>query len=569
MNPRFEEAFANLFVSYREKVELRLGKERAEKYRSLEPFLQLAEYRLESEKDDVEQGLIRLFDFDTLHGKKPATQKVIRTLAPVLWAAMRIKYAFRKKADPRPVFSSSFTRSPRYARIREPIEQDVGCTQLVTFLDAVRIDKLDKKEMLRETFRLDAGHMKPVFLPGTSMAGRRLEKAAVEYYRRIRNMTFGTEEQYAQEIPDELLDRLQKAYLTRVKWLKKYLAYKGSGNAEANPTRKTPGNTEVNSTRRDSNNPEINSGWKDMGNTEIDPDRKDTGNTEVNPTRRGSGSKAPTLYLTVNQYNLRDLLVIAACRDLGIPTIQQEHHALEFLQFQFYEDRPKYRFSLAGSYGYWSPTERLFHQKVFRYDNPLYPAEDIRFLVTGDTEITYDQALGYLKQYPQQRKLTFVTPGVDLETFRTQEQFDTYAAWRWKVFEGLREFSRKQNIKVCVRYRPGKEQVFREKEIPTLKEWGFEISRSVPENLMEDLCTSMAVMSSATSAMATARLLGKPIYRVEDWEVTWIHVDDTVREVKLADLPNLTLPDAPPKPLNPDCFFDINRLIRITGTRSD
>lgn len=527
MNPRFEEAFANLFVSYREKVELRLGKERAEKYRSLEPFLQLAEYRLESEKDDVEQGLIRLFDFDTLHGKKPATQKIIRTLAPVLWAAMRIKYAFRKKADPRPVFSSSFTRSPRYARIREPIEQDVGCTQLVTFLDAVRIDKLDKKEMLRETFRLDAGHMKPVFLPGTSMAGRRLEKAAVEYYRRIRNMTFGTEEQYAQEIPDELLDRLQKAYLTRVKWLKKYL-----GQADQNPA------------------------------------LRDSGNTETNPNRKAPGSKAPTLYLTVNQYNLRDLLVIAACRDLGIPTIQQEHHALEFLQFQFYEDRPKYRFSLAGSYGYWSPTERLFHQKVFRYDNPLYPTEDIRFLVTGDTEITYDQALGYLKQYPQQRKLTFVTPGVDLETFRTQEQFDTYAAWRWKVFEGLREFSRKQNIKVCVRYRPGKEQVFREKEIPTLKEWGFEISRSVPENLMEDLCTSMAVMSSATSAMATARLLGKPIYRVEDWEVTWIHVDDTVREVKLADLPNLTLPDTPPNPLNPDCFFDLKRLLWITGTRS-
>lgn len=496
MNPRFEEAFANLFVSYREKVELRLGKARAEKYRALEPFLQLAEYRLESAKDDLEQGLIRLFDFDSLHGKKTATQKVIRALAPVLWAAMRVKYAFRKKTDPRPVFSSSFIRNQRYARIREQMEQDDGCTQLVTFLDAVRIDKLDKKEMLRETFRLEAGHMKPVFLPGSSLAGRKLEKAAEEYYRRIRNMTFGTEKEYAQEIPDELLDRLQDAYLKRIAWLKRRL---GKANIR--------------------------------------------------------------LYLTVNQYNLRDLLVIHVCRDLGVQTIQQEHHALEFIQFQFDADHPMYRFALAGSYGFWSPTERLFHRKVFRYDNPLYPAEDIRFLVTGDTEITYEQALDYLKKYPQQRKLTFVTPGVDLETFRTQEQFDTYAAWRWKVFEGLREFSRKQNVKICVRYRPGKEQVFREKEIPTLKEWGFEISRSVPENLMEDLCTSMAVMSSATSAMATARLLGRYICRVEDWEITWIHVDDTVHEVRLADLPNLILLEEPPQPINPDCFFDIKRLL--------
>lgn len=503
MNPRFEKAFANLFVSYREKTELRLGKERAEKYRAMEPLLQLAEYRLESAKDDAEQGLIRLFDFDSLHGKKPATQKMIRAFAPVLWAAMRIKYAFIPKADPRPVFSSSFTRNQRYAGIMKQMEQDGGCTQLVTFLDAVRIDKLDKKEMLRASLRLDAGRVKPVFLPGSSVAGRKLEKAAEEYYRRIRNMSFGTEEEYAQEIPDELLDRLQDAYLGRVRWLKKYL-----GEAEQNP-----------------------------------------------------GSKLPSLYLTVNQYNLRDLLVIAACRKLGVQTIQQEHHALEFIQFQFDADRPMYRFALAGSYGFWSPTERLFHQKVFRYDNPLYPAEDIRFLVTGDTEITYEQALGYLEQYPQQRKLTFVTPGVDLETFRTQEEFDTYAAWRWKVFEGLRVFARKQNVKVCIRYRPGKEQVFREKEIPTLLEWGFEISRSVPENLMEDLCSSMAVMSSATSALATARLLGKPIYRIEDWEVTWIHVDDSVHEVRLADLPNLTLPDNPPQPLNPECFFDMKRLL--------
>ena len=501
MNPRFEEAFANLFISYREKTELRLGKARAEKYRALEPFLQLAEYRLESAKDDVEQGLIRLFDFDSLHGKKPATQKVIQALSPVLWAAMRIKYAFRKKANPRPVFSASFTRNIRYAGIRGQIEQDGGCTQIVTFLDAVRIDKLDKKEMLRETFQLCAGHAKPVFLPGSSVAGRKLEKAAEEYYRRVRDMTFGTERDDAPEIPNELLDRLQDAYLKRIAWLKKRL-----GKADIR------------------------------------------------------------LYLTVNQYNLRDLLVITACRDLGIQTIQQEHHALEFIQFQFDADHPMYRFALAGSYGFWSPTERLFHQKVFRYDNPLYPAEDIRFLVTGDTEITYDQALGYLKQYPQQRKLTFVTPGVDLETFLTREQFDTYAAWRWKVFEGLREFSRKQNVRVCVRYRPSKEQIFREKEIPTLKEWGFEISRSVPENLMEDLCSSMAVMSSATSAMATARLLGKPIYRVEDWEITWIHIDDSVHEVALKDLPDLTVSPEGSSPLGsgtvgPENFFDIKRLL--------
>ena len=496
MNPRFEEAFANLHVSYREKVELRLGKERAEKYRAMEPFLQLAEYRLESAKDDAEQGLVRLFDFDSMHGKKPLTRAALGALAPVLWALMRIKYAFRKKADPRPVFSASFLRNRRYDRIRGQMERDGGCTQLAAFLDTVRIDKLNPKEMIRESIRLDAGRAKPVFLNGFSMAGRKLEKAAGEYYRLIRNMTFGTAEDFSREIPEEMLDRLQGAYLERIGWLKKRL-------------------------------------------------RKEN----------------IALYLTVNQYSLRDLLVIHACRDLGIRNIQQEHHALEFIQFRFDADRPMFRFALAGGYGFWSPSERRFHEKVFRYDNPLYPPEEIRFLVTGDTELSYEQALEALRQYPEERKLTFVTPGVDLETFRTQEEFDCYSAWRWKVFEGLREFSRKQDVKVCVRYRPGKEQVFREKEIPALEEWGFEISKSVPENLVEDLCSSMAVMSSATSALATARLLGKPIYRVEDWEVTWIHVDDSVHEVRLKDLPDLVISESESQSLSPEGFFDIKKLL--------
>ena len=496
MNPRFENILGNDFVSFREKAETRIGSERLQRYGELEPLLELAEYRLESATDNCEQGLVRLFDFDALYGKKRITKAAMTAAAPALWVLARIKYAFRPKAAPRPVFSNTFIRNQRYGRVQEQVEKDCGCTRLMTFLDTIRIDEPGPGAMIRETLRLDAGRVKPIWLPGSCVAGRKLQKTLEEYYRRIHRMTYGVEKDFSEEIPDELLDRLRDAYLQRALWLRKHL--------------------------------------------------------------RG---KNMALYLTVNQYQLRDLLVIRACRELGIRTVQQEHHAMEFIQYQFDPDRPMHRFSLAGSYGFWSFSERRFHEKIFLYDNPIYPLAELEFLVTGDTEITYEQALGYLEQYPTERKLTFVTPGVDLDTFRTQEEFETYSRWRWKVFEGLREFSGKQGIRVCVRYRPGKEQVFREKEIPVLTEWGFEISRSVPENLMEDLCSSMAVMSSATSALATARLLGKPIYRVEDWEVTWIHVDDSVHEVALKDLPDLTLSPLVSGSIGPENFFDIKRLL--------
>ena len=498
MNPQAGEIFFNLFVSYREKVRARIGDERAEKYQASEALLALAEYRMESEKDHLEQGLVRTFGYDALYGKKPVTRLAMGLAAPVLWIAARARYAFRKKAETRLLFSNTFIRSPRYAEMRKQVEAETGCTPLMTFLDMIRIDVPGTGKMIRESLRLDGGRLKPAFLPCFSAAGGKLQKTFAEYYRTIFRMTFGEDD--GEAVPDGLLDRLQEAYLERVEWLKRRL-----------------------------------------------------------------GKVKTELYLTINQYNLRDLLVIHACRDLGVPTVQQEHHALEFIQYQFDPEHPMYRFSLVDHYGFWSRTERLFHEKVYRYDSLLYPPEKVRFLVTGDTEISLEQAQACLRQYPEQRKLTFVTPGVDVETFRTEEEATAYRAWRWKVFSGLREFSRKQGVTVCVRYRPMKEQEYREEEIPVLKEWGFEISRSVAENLMEDLCSSMAVMSSATSALATARLLGKEIYRVEDWEVEYIHVDDSVHEVRLAELKDLQLPERGENAgtVDPEGFFAIGRLVRL------
>ena len=270
------------------------------------------------------------------------------------------------------------------------------------------------------------------------------------------------------------------------------------------------------------------------------------------------------LYMTVNQYHLRDLLIIHACRDAGIRTVQQEHHAAEFSPQQFDPERPAQRLSLVNHYGLWSEAEKRFHAKVFRYDNMLYPEGENRYLVTGNTEMTYEQARAYQAQYPAERRLIFMSAGIEESAFRSPEELEAYEKWRMDLFAGLREFARKQDCAVSVRYRPYKEQYFRKQEIPVLEEWGFRISPSLPENLMEDLCTSTAVMSTNSSVLATARLLGKTIFRMEDPRIRYIHVDDSVYEVRIADLPELTLPEETGKAeIDPAGFFDIERLIRM------
>ena len=268
------------------------------------------------------------------------------------------------------------------------------------------------------------------------------------------------------------------------------------------------------------------------------------------------------VYLTVNQYNLRDLLIIHACKNLGIRTLQQEHHASQFNRQQYDEHHPMPRLSFAGEYGFWNRTEQLFHEKVYRYESPLYRPEEIRFRVTGNPEISREEALRLQQQYPQERKLTLML--ASMQDYETRGKRDAYEAWRRSIFRGLRELAEKQHVTVCIRYTPNRETDLREKEAPVLQEWGFRISESLPGNLMEDLCTSCAVMSSTSSVLCTARMFGKLTFRVEDWEIRYVHVDDEVHEVTPAEIPEIVIPEgienAVPE-IGRDAAFSIGKIL--------
>ena len=120
---------------------------------------------------------------------------------------------------------------------------------------------------------------------------------------------------------------------------------------------------------------------------------------------------------------------------------------------------------------------------------------------------------------------------------------DAYLKWRWDIYKGLKELSERQNIIINIRYRPFSEQEFREKEIPVLKEWGFRISESLPENLMEDLCSSSVIMSATSSVLSTARLFGKLTYRVEDLSFRNSLMDKEVHDVSVAGIPDIVIPE--------------------------
>lgn len=470
-----------------------LGEDLLEEFREIEALLHLIDYRMVDTAEDYRYAFLRLFLFDSLHGKKTKTKIITSILSPMLWCFSRWMHRKTPKADPRLLFSNTFLLSARYPAAREAIENETGCTALLTFTDMLKLEGKNQQLNLKASLRPEKHQVKPVYFCGKSIIGGKLQKAVIRYS----DLVYGPGGAKDKQAVREAMTALKTAYLTRVDKIEACL-------------------------------------------------RKED----------------IALYMTVNQFNLRDLLLIHACKNLGIRTMQQEHSALQFTWLPFSEEHKMDRLSLAGEYGFWTSTEKLFHEKVYRYFSPLYRKEEIRFLVTGNPEISAEKAEQLRRQYRPERKLTLMLAShqdYELEGIR-----DQYEAWRWKIFRGLRELKDRQNITVSVRYTPGKEQEFREKEEPVLKEWGFRISESVPGNLMEDLLTSCAIMSSTSSVMSTARLFGKPVYRVEDFHYPYVHVDDEIHEVRPEDIPNIVIPEGIENTvpeIDFEAIFDVNRII--------
>lgn len=273
-----------------------------------------------------------------------------------------------------------------------------------------------------------------------------------------------------------------------------------------------------------------------------------------------------SVFVTINQYNLRDILVIEACRNLNIRTVQQMHYMEQFTNDNFTEEYPMLSTTYVQEYSLWSEEERRFHQTFIRYKDAFNGDSKLTFRVCGNIELTRDTALDAIKRYPAQRRLTFMTAPLASSDLDTAEQIAAVKAWRWDIYKALRELGIKQKVIIRIRYKPFEEMEFRAEEVPVLKEWGFEISESLPTDLLEDMCCSLAVMSATSSVMATAKLLGRIVYRIEDPSVTYVHVDPAIHDVKIADVANIRLPeDLIPQVAPPEAFFTAEKLLEPKG----
>lgn len=247
------------------------------------------------------------------------------------------------------------------------------------------------------------------------------------------------------------------------------------------------------------------------------------------------------MYITVNQYNLRDLLIIHACNEMGIRTVQMEHHTMQFSRINFSVEKPMQRLAFAQEYFLWNEGEKLFHEKVFKYYNLFNENERLQFNTMGNLELCYADAKSMIDKYEMKRRVTYMSSALYDTDLDCEDQVKQVKEWRWSIFNQLKLLKERQNVEIRIRYTPYQEMQFREEEIPVLQKWGFEISESTSQCLMEDICSSMAVMSTTSTVLATARALGRLTFRVEDPAVNYIHVDKKIMDISVEEISEIIL----------------------------
>lgn len=268
-------------------------------------------------------------------------------------------------------------------------------------------------------------------------------------------------------------------------------------------------------------------------------------------------------FFTINQYNLRDLLLIDVCDQIGAKTVQQEHGALQFGRINYDLEKPAKRLAFAQEYSMFDKGELNFHQLVFRYDNVLKKGQSVRFCASGNIELNYEASMEAAKRYPVQRKVLFVITALADKEWGTPEQADAIKRWRMAIFEQLHLLKEKTGVEVSVRYKPYCEMDLRAAEVPVLESYGIQVSPSLPSNLMEDICTSGIVISTTSTVLSTAISLGKTVYRVEDPGVTYLKVNPDVIDISVEDISSIPVSNIMEhKKILKENFFDIDRILQ-------
>lgn len=246
-------------------------------------------------------------------------------------------------------------------------------------------------------------------------------------------------------------------------------------------------------------------------------------------------------FVTINQFKLRDLIIIEACHDLGIKTINMDHAVMQIAASQSVKSVPIKSINFTELVLVCNSNEEDFRNRHFDYYNPVYCMGQ-SITSCGFLELTYEYAIECLKKYRASKRIVYMESGWSVD-FCEKGFESSYEEYRKKVLYQLKELSDRTGYKVRVRYRPYWREERRTNEKKILDDYGFEISESIPQNLMQDVVESYVVISEISNVLFTSSILGRKTYMIVEKGNNCCVLDKRINTVNVDDISELKLDD--------------------------
>lgn len=254
-------------------------------------------------------------------------------------------------------------------------------------------------------------------------------------------------------------------------------------------------------------------------------------------------------FITTNQYNLRDVITIMACRKVGIWTKELSHHqnctiALEEWSMTDYvfQERP---FSCVNESCQWSEADQeycLKHKRV----TALYG--DLRYNVVGCPEVAKSEYIKNSSAYCKENAVLIFMPTLYFFAQKeagslhepTQEDFQRAADGIKVLLEKICVWAKRSRATVYVKYHPSESKVRIDADREIIDACGFTVISTRAE-FVKAVCESRIAIGCATSALSVALTYGCKCYDIMMKETkTFDFCGINITQIKLDDIDDIS-----------------------------
>ena len=261
-------------------------------------------------------------------------------------------------------------------------------------------------------------------------------------------------------------------------------------------------------------------------------------------------------YVTCNQYRVEEIVIIEACRELGIVTKEWSHHSMCTFDIHLYETpADSFISDLENLYIYtdyyfcWSEGDAKWIRKYGNVE-PIFDQE-IEFPVAGSPEIHGDMAVtdGISEDDSKKDCLCYLVITRYLDHRNDAEICDAHH----RILEEIHKLAIKENLKVLVRYHPAQLFMMLDGDMELYEKFGFEVLDTTRESLLKMYADSKLCISCGTSGLVMAYNYGVKTYSViipprGEFDFEGTGIDEVsiegISELKISDEHMPLFPDA-------------------------